>query len=120
MWKSGPASQKCASFPHGRNAVVDWVRENDVETLLVVGICTDICVMGFVLTALFARNHRMLSNCRKIIIYDGACATYNLPREAAETLGLPDGAVRPRDVTHHMGLYFMASRGARIVQSFSI
>ncbi len=105
---------------HGRNAVVDWVRENDVETLLVVGICTDICVMDFVLTALSARNHGMLSDCREIIVYDGACATYDLPREAAEALDLPEGAVHPQDLTHHMGLYFMASRGATIVQSVSI
>ena len=45
---------------------------------------------------------------------------YDLPRVAAETLNLPGGAAHSRDVTHHMGLYFMVSRGARIVQAVSI
>ena len=105
---------------HGRNAVVDWVDGNAVEELLVVGICTDICVMDFVLTALSARNHGMMGNCREIIVYDGACATYDLPRDIAASLDLPEDAAHPQDVTHHMGLYFMASRGARIAHAVSV
>ena len=42
------------------NAVIDWVRENNLENILVVGICTDICVMDFVLTLLSVRNHGMI------------------------------------------------------------
>ena len=41
----------------GSNAVIDWVKKNNVSNVLVVGICTDICVMDFVLTLLSARNH---------------------------------------------------------------
>jgi hypothetical protein len=33
----------------------------------------------------------------------------------AANLGLPETAAHPQDLTHHMGLYFMASRGAEIV-----
>ena len=44
----------------GSNAVIDWVKDNNVANVLVVGICTDICVMDFVLTLLSARNHGML------------------------------------------------------------
>ncbi|MGH6931578.1 MAG: isochorismatase family protein, partial [Dongiaceae bacterium] len=41
----------------GRNQAVDWVNKHRLEAVLVVGICTDICVMDFVLTFLSARNH---------------------------------------------------------------
>ncbi len=98
----------------GRNAVVDWVNANEVETVLVVGICTDICVMDFVLTMLSARNHGLMPSCRDIVVYDGGCATYDLPKSVVTDLGLPETASHPQDLTHHMGLYFMAARGARI------
>lgn len=99
----------------GRNAVVGWVAENGIENVLVVGICTDICVMDFVLTTLSARNHGMMPPCRDIYVYADGCATYDLPKPVARQLGLPDTASHPQDLTHHMGLYFMAARGARIV-----
>ena len=33
----------------GTNHFVEWVKKNGITDLLVVGICTDICVMDFVL-----------------------------------------------------------------------
>lgn len=99
----------------GRNAVVDWVKAHGVEAVLVVGICTDICVMDFVLTLLSARNHGMMPPLADIAVYEPGCATYDLPRAAALSLGLPETATHPKVLTHHAGLYFMASRGARLV-----
>ena len=52
--------------PDGRNAVVDWVNTNQIVDLLVVGICTDICVMDFVLTTLSARKHGMMPSCEEV------------------------------------------------------
>lgn len=106
--------------PDGRNAVVDWVNRTGVRDLLVVGICTDICVMDFVLTMLSARNHAMMPKCETICVHEGACATYDLPREVAKSLGLPATASHPQGLTHHMGLYFMAARGARIVNGVEV
>ena len=83
--------------------------------MLVVGICTDICVMDFVLTMLSARNHGMMPSCRDIFVYADGCATYDLPKPVATQLGLPETASHPQALAHHMGLYFMAARGARIV-----
>ena len=100
--------------PNGSNAVVDWVKEKRLQRVLVVGICTDICVMDFVLTLLSARNHDLMPTLKDISVHAGACATYDLPKEAAEHLGLPETACHPQDLTHHLGLYFMASRGAEI------
>jgi nicotinamidase-related amidase len=108
-----------ATGPDGRNAVVDWVNGNGIENVLVVGICTDICVMDFVLTMLSARNHGMMPTCHEIFVYADGCATYDLPKAVARQLGLPETASHPQDLTHHMGLYFMAARGARIVGTVS-
>jgi nicotinamidase-related amidase len=39
------------------NRIVDWVNAQRLEAVVAVGVCTDICVMDFVLTFLSARNH---------------------------------------------------------------
>lgn len=104
-----------ATRPDGSNAVVDWVAANGITDFLVVGICTDICVMDFVLTALSARNHDMMPGLKDIHVYDKGCSTYDLPREVAEEIGYGAVAAHPQAPTHYMGLYFMASRGAQLV-----
>lgn len=99
----------------GRNGVVDWVNSQGLAAVVVVGICTDICVMDFVLTLLSARNHGLMPSLKDVVVYEPGCATYDLPGVVAEQLGLPATAAHPRAETHHMGLYFMASRGALLV-----
>lgn len=106
--------------PDGSNALVDWLNENEITDVLVVGICTDICVMDMVLTLLSGRNHGMVPALRDIHVYDQGCATYDLPRAVAEELDLGIGAAHPQDAAHHMGLYFMAARGARLVDQVAI
>jgi len=106
--------------PDGSNSIVDWVKENDVANVLVVGICTDICVMDFVLTLLSARNHGMLPSLKEILVYEKGCSTYDLPRSVVEEIGLPVSASHPQGITHYMGLYFMASRGAQLIESVEI
>lgn len=106
--------------PDGRNRVVDWTNANRLEEILVVGICTDICVMDFVLTLLSARNHDMMPSLKEIRVYEAGCSTYDLPRAVAEKLGLPATAGHPQDVAHYMGLYFMASRGAKLVDRVTV
>ena len=103
--------------PDGSNTIVDWVMKNQVINVLVVGICTDICVMDFVLTLLSARNHGMLPSLKEVHVYDKGCSTYDLPRNIVEEIGLPSSASHPQEITHYMGLYFMASRGAKLVNS---
>ncbi len=102
---------------NGENLMVRWVNDNGLEAIVVVGICTDICVMDFVLTMLSARNHGMMPTLRDIAVYEPGCATYDLPRDVALSLGLPETASHPQAVTHHLGLYFMASRGAVLASS---
>ncbi len=97
---------------NGRNRIVDWVNDNAVVAVLTVGICTDVCVMDFVLTMLSARNHGLMPTLADIVVYEPGCATYDLPREVALSIDLPETASHPQALTHHLGLYFMASRGA--------
>ena len=104
----------------GSNSIVDWVNENDIVNILVVGISTDICVMDFVLTLLSARNHGMLPSLKEILVYEKGCSTYDLPRSVVEEIGLPVSASHPQGITHYMGLYFMASRGAQLIESVEI
>ena len=54
--------------PDERNAVVDLVNTNQIVDLLFSGICTDICVMDFVLTTLSARSHGVIPNCEEIYV----------------------------------------------------
>ena len=109
-----------AIAPNGSNRVVDWVNGHKLSQVLVVGICTDICVMDFVLTFLSARNHDLMPTLKDILVYEAGCATYHLPRVTAEELGLGIHAAHPQDIAHYMGLYFMASRGAAIVDKIEI
>ncbi len=99
---------------HGtsRNRVVDWVNAHRLRSIVVTGICTDICVMDFVLTMLSARNHGLMTTLEDIVVLEPATATYDLPREVAARLGLPATAAHPKLPAQHMGLYFMAARGA--------
>jgi len=101
----------------GANRVVDWVNRGTLEQVVVVGICTDICVMDFVLTLLSARNHGLMPSLKDVVVYEKGCATYDLPRVTADQLGLPATASHPQSLSHHMGLYFMAARGARLADA---
>jgi nicotinamidase-related amidase len=103
----------------GSNKVVDWVKAHQLEQVLVVGICTDICVMDFVLTMLSARNHDLMPGLADIYVYDAGCSTFDLPKSTAIELGFGEAAAHPQNPTHHMGLYFMASRGAVLVNEIT-
>ena len=104
---------------HGvtHNRVADWIALHRLQSIVVVGICTDICVLDFVVTALSARNHGLLPTLRDVVVLEPACATYDLPLETARSRGLPDTAAHPQDLCHHLGLYVMASRGAVLASS---
>ena len=106
--------------PDGTNAVVEWVKTHHLASVLVLGICTDICVMDFVLTLLSARNHDLMPGLRDVIVHVPGCATYDLPRQSAAALGLPETLAHPQAATQHMGLYFMASRGAILASAVTL
>lgn len=51
--------------------------------LLVVGICTDICVLDFVCSTLSARNLGFLKPLKDVVVYSSACATFDVPLQVA-------------------------------------
>ncbi|XP_015957147.1 nicotinamidase 1 [Arachis duranensis] len=96
----------------GSNVFVDWVKNNQIKQVLVVGICTDICVMDFVSSALAARNRGLLPPLENVIVYSKACATYDIPLHVAKTN--KDVISHPQELMHHIGLYISRGRGAKI------
>lgn len=104
----------------GNNALVQWVNQHKLEALVVVGICTDICVMDFVVTMLSVRNHGMIPSLKDIAVYNEGCSTYDLPAETAAQLSLPKTAIHPQNIAHHIGLYTMAERGALIASAIAL
>ncbi len=102
------------------NLLLDWVNYPKLEALIVVGICTDICVMDFVLTMLSVRNHNLVPSLKDVVVYDQGCATYNLTAEMVAEYGLPKTAIHPQKIAHHTGLYTMSQRGAIIASSITL
>lgn len=51
-----------------------------------MGICTDICVLDFVCSALSARNRRLLTPLEDVIVYSHGCATFDLPVHVAKNI----------------------------------
>ncbi|MED6132073.1 NiCoT heavy metal ion transporter Nic1 [Stylosanthes scabra] len=96
----------------GSNVFVDWVKNNHIKQVLVVGICTDICVMDFVSSALAARNRGFLPPLEDVILYSKACSTYDIPLHVARTN--KDVISHPQELMHHIGLYISRGRGAKI------
>ncbi|XP_076906504.1 nicotinamidase 1-like [Bidens hawaiensis] len=101
----------------GSNVFVGWVKKHQIETILVVGICTDVCVLDFVCSALSARNRGHVKPIKDVIVYSGACATFDLPLHVAKNI--PDALAHPQELMHHVGLYMAKSRGAKVVSKVS-
>ena len=106
----------------GANAFCDWVKTHRIDTLLVCGDCTDICVSDFVVSALSARNHGLLTDADpdtersayvdaitglRIVVLVDACETFDAP------------GLHNREAAHHVGLWLMASRGAMLAKDLS-
>ncbi|GJY29319.1 nicotinamidase 1-like protein [Tanacetum coccineum] len=101
----------------GSNVFVNWVKTNNIQTLLVAGICTDICVLDFVCSTLSARNRGFLAPLKDVIVYSGGCATFDFPASVA--METKDGLAHPQEIMHHMGLYMAKGRGAKIAKNVS-
>ena len=102
------------------NVLLDWINKNKLEALVVVGICTDICVMDFVVTILSVRNHGLAPTLKDVAVYDQGCATFDMTAQMAAEKGLPKTAIHPQKISHHVGLYTMAERGAFIASTIKL
>ncbi|KAL9231918.1 hypothetical protein vseg_007078 [Gypsophila vaccaria] len=101
----------------GSNAFVNWIKSNKIKSILVAGVCTDICVLDFVCSTLSAKTRGLLTPLNEVAVYSNGCATFDFPLEAAQTN--KHGLAHPQELMHHMGLYMAKQRGAKIVSSVS-
>ncbi|KAM0028517.1 putative nicotinamidase [Helianthus debilis subsp. tardiflorus] len=101
----------------GSNVFVDWVKNNNIQTLLVAGVCTDICVLDFVCSTLSARNRGFLPPLKDVVVYSHGCATFDFPESAARET--KDDMTHPQEIMQHMGLYMAKGRGAKIAKDVS-
>ncbi|KAG7022528.1 Nicotinamidase 1 [Cucurbita argyrosperma subsp. argyrosperma] len=104
--------------PDGSNVFVDWIKHNQIKSLFVVGICTDICVLDFVCSTMSAKNLGLLSPLNDVVLYSQACATFDVPLHVATNT---KGALpHPQEFMHHVGLYMAKERGAVIANKISL
>ncbi|XP_016510661.1 nicotinamidase 1-like isoform X1 [Nicotiana tabacum] len=101
----------------GSNVFVDWVKNNKIQTLLVVGVCTDICVLDFVCSTLSAKNRGFLNPLEQVVVYSKGCATFDFPASMARNS--KDISPHPQELMHHVGLYMAKERGAKIAREVS-
>ncbi|XP_034219040.1 nicotinamidase 1-like [Prunus dulcis] len=94
----------------GSNVFINWVQSNQIKAILFVGICTDICVLDFVCTTLFARNRGFLVPLEDVIVYSQGCATFDIPANTYK-----DVVAHPQEFCHYIGLYIAEGRGAKVV-----
>ncbi len=98
---------------HVGTALDAWLEQHpQVNTFIIVGVCTDICVYQAALYLRVRANVRREREAR-IIVPAHCVQTYDLPVETAESLGaLPhDG-----DLLHRLFLYHMALNGVAVVR----
>ncbi len=96
----------------GHNQFDAWVKENHLETLIFVGVCTDICVSDCVLTVLSARNHDLMPGLKDVVVYLPGCSTYDMQPHHLEQFDLPQSMNHPQALMHHIGAKMMHARGA--------
>lgn len=54
--------------------------------LVVVGVCTDICVLDFVCSTMSARNRGFLKPLENVVVYSNGCATFDFPLDVARSM----------------------------------
>ena len=116
-----------------RNLLADWVADNELGTLVLVGDCTDICVSDLCVALLSARNHGMLTRvdpaqqreayveaitALQVLVHAPACATFDADPDGPMPPGM-ETLRHPGPLAHHLGLWIAASRGATIVDGFT-
>ena len=90
----------------------DWLKENPhIDTFIMVGNCTDLCVYFHVMhLRLFANAFNLK---RRIIVPASAVATYDMTVEAAKKIGaLP----HDRILMHKIFLYHLSLNGVEVVK----
>lgn len=102
------------SIDSGANTGLDdWMRARPhLDTFVVVGDCTDMCVYQLAMHLRTQADARQLK--RRVIVPVDCVDTYDYPVEAAARSG---GLPHPADLLHHIFLYHMALNGVEVVRA---
>ena len=88
-----------------------WLEDHpEVNTFIVVGDCTDLCVYQIAMHLRLDANARQLQ--RRVIVPAGSVDTYDTPVEIARAGGF---FAHPGEVVHATFLYHMALNGVEVV-----
>ncbi len=99
---------------NNENKFINWIKDHQIESLIVTGICTDICVLDFVLTCMSAINHQIINPLKEVIVYSEACSTYDMNLNDIKRLNLNKSMIHDQKTYHNIGLKIMQMRGAII------
>ena len=101
-----------SSMNTGLNAWID--AHPEVDRYLIVGDCTDLCVYQLAMHLRLDANARQLQ--RRVIVPANCVDTYDLPVEAARSLGaVPHDA----DLLHRLFLYHLVLNGVEVAASLT-
>lgn len=90
----------------------DWLAAHPhVDTFIVVGDCTDLCIYQLAMHLRLDANARQIK--RRVIVAADCVETYDRPLSAAKAEG---GYPHPGDLLHAVFLYHMALNGVEVVQ----
>lgn len=93
----------------------DWVLVHpEVDTFIVVGDVTDLCVYQLAMYLRLDANTRHLE--RRVIVPESCVQTYEYPSAAAETQG---GIAHDGDLLHAVFLHHMALNGIEVVKDIA-
>ncbi len=88
-----------------------WLEDHpEINTFIVVGDCTDLCVYQLAMHLRLDANARQLQ--RRVVIPANCVDTYDLPVETARTAGI---LPHPADFLHATSLYHLALNGVEVV-----
>lgn len=93
-----------------------WLEQHpELQTAIVVGNCTDLCVYQLALHLRLTHNARNIPGIR-VIVPANAVDTYHLPVETAEEIG---AMAHHGEFFHQVFLYHMALNGIEVVRALS-
>ena len=90
----------------------EWIDQHpEIDTFIVVGVCTDLCIYQMAMYLRLDANSRQLT--RRVIVPENCVQTYDTPVEAAIANHIP---AHPGDLTHVLALYHMYLNGIEIIK----
>lgn len=117
-WKRFPKQTINALAEPAVRAAVDEALEGGVQTVVVTGDCTDLCIYQAAMALQIQLNRQDYARFRgvRVIVPEHAVQTYDLPIETAAGVGAQP---HPGNVLHAVFLHHMALNGIEVVRTIT-